>query len=172
MSTGNHGSVSSERAIENLISSYAFLNDDADIAGLGELFADAVCTLDETTARGFHVITWASGGFGMALVSDIGWDDLRLLEALLFAAIPRVDVKPLAKALLAEFGGLGPLLAASPDNRVRDGRRAMALVNELRKTHQTIDLGETLAMTLAELGQYEQAAAMQRDVMAAARARS
>jgi ketosteroid isomerase-like protein len=52
MATGNHGSVSSERAIENLISSYAFLNDDADIGGLGELFADAVCTLDETTARG------------------------------------------------------------------------------------------------------------------------
>src|SRR6202171_6536317 len=43
--------VSSERAIENLISSYAFLNDDADIAGLGVLFADAVCTLDGTTAR-------------------------------------------------------------------------------------------------------------------------
>jgi anti-sigma factor RsiW len=36
---------------------------------------------DETTSRGFHVITWASGGIGMALVSDIGWDDLRLLEA-------------------------------------------------------------------------------------------
>jgi ketosteroid isomerase-like protein len=52
MSTENHGSVSSERAIENLISVYAFLNDDADIAGLGELFADAVCTLDGTTARG------------------------------------------------------------------------------------------------------------------------
>ena len=44
----------------------------------------------------------------------------------------------------------------------------MVLVNELRKKHQTIDLGETLAMTLAELGQYEQAAAVQRDVMAAA----
>jgi hypothetical protein len=52
MTTANHVSVSSERAIENLISSYAFLNDDADIAGLGELFADAVCTLDGTTARG------------------------------------------------------------------------------------------------------------------------
>jgi ketosteroid isomerase-like protein len=52
MPTGNQGSVSSERAIENLISSYAFLNDDADIAGLGELFADAVFTLDETSARG------------------------------------------------------------------------------------------------------------------------
>jgi ketosteroid isomerase-like protein len=52
MSNGPHASVSSERAIENLISSWAFLNDDADIAGLGELFADAVFTLDETTARG------------------------------------------------------------------------------------------------------------------------
>jgi hypothetical protein len=52
MTTANHVSVSSERAIENLIASYAFLNDDADIAGLGDLFADAVCTLDGTTARG------------------------------------------------------------------------------------------------------------------------
>lgn len=52
MTTANHVSVSSERAIENLISSYAFRNDDADIVGLGELFADAVCTLDGFTARG------------------------------------------------------------------------------------------------------------------------
>jgi len=52
MTAINHVSLSSERAIENLIASYAFLNDDADIAGLGELFADAVCTLDGTTARG------------------------------------------------------------------------------------------------------------------------
>jgi len=35
---------------------------------------------DEATTRGFHVITWAGGGIGMALVSDIGWDDLRQLE--------------------------------------------------------------------------------------------
>jgi ketosteroid isomerase-like protein len=52
MTALTHGSLSSERAIENLISSYAFLNDDADIVGLGELFADAVCTLDGITARG------------------------------------------------------------------------------------------------------------------------
>jgi hypothetical protein len=63
---------------------------------------------------------------------------------------------------------LARLLAASPDDRVRDGRRAVVLVNELRKKRQTIDLGETLAMAMAELGQYEQAAAVQRDVMAAA----
>jgi hypothetical protein len=62
MPTGNHGPVSSERAIENLISSYAFLNDDADIAGLGELFADAVFTLDETTARGREEIEHRARG--------------------------------------------------------------------------------------------------------------
>jgi anti-sigma factor RsiW len=46
------------------------------------IYADAAARpRDETTTRGFHVITWASGGIGMALVSDIGWDDLRLLEA-------------------------------------------------------------------------------------------
>ena len=46
------------------------------------VFADAAARpREETTARGFHVVSWATGGFGMALVSDIGWDDLRLLEA-------------------------------------------------------------------------------------------
>lgn len=35
---------------------------------------------DESTTRGFHVITWARDGIGMALVSDIQWDDLRALE--------------------------------------------------------------------------------------------
>ena len=40
----------------------------------------------ETTRRGFHVISWASGGIGLALVSDIGWDDLRQLEARLGSA--------------------------------------------------------------------------------------
>jgi anti-sigma factor RsiW len=46
------------------------------------VFADAAARpREETEARGFHVLSWSSGGFGMALVSDIGWDDLRLLEA-------------------------------------------------------------------------------------------
>jgi anti-sigma factor RsiW len=36
---------------------------------------------DEHTIRGFHVMTWSSGGFGFALVSDVNWDDLRTLRA-------------------------------------------------------------------------------------------
>lgn len=62
---------------------------------------------------------------------------------------------------------LARLLAAAPDARVRDGRRALALVEGLLKKQRTLELGETLAMSLAEVGQYEQAAAVQRDVIAA-----
>jgi tetratricopeptide (TPR) repeat protein len=63
---------------------------------------------------------------------------------------------------------LARLLAAAPDSRVRNGERSMALVQELFKANKTTDLGETMAMAFAELGEYEQAAAIQRGVMAAA----
>ncbi|WP_010438253.1 hypothetical protein [Ruegeria conchae] len=39
--------------------------------------------------------------------------EYELLELLLFNAIPRIDVKPLAKHLLAEFGDLNGVIAAS-----------------------------------------------------------
>ncbi|MEL7056880.1 MAG: DNA repair protein RadC [Pseudomonadota bacterium] len=39
-------------------------------------------------------------------------DDYELLETLLFAFIPRRDVKPIAKALLRRFGSLSGILAA------------------------------------------------------------
>jgi anti-sigma factor RsiW len=35
---------------------------------------------EEHTVRGFHVTTWTRDGFGYALVSDVGWDDLRALR--------------------------------------------------------------------------------------------
>lgn len=41
-------------------------------------------------------------------------DDYELLETLLFAFIPRRDVKPIAKNLLARFGSLSAVLAAEP----------------------------------------------------------
>ena len=44
--------ISSERQILNLLAAYAFRNDDVDIAGLGDLFAKAVFTLDGAVARG------------------------------------------------------------------------------------------------------------------------
>jgi len=41
--------------------------------------------------------------------------DYELLELILFAAKPRGDTKPLAKALLAEFGDFTGVVAAEPD---------------------------------------------------------
>lgn len=41
--------------------------------------------------------------------------DYEVLELLLFRSIPRGDVKPLAKQLLARFGSLGGVLGAEPE---------------------------------------------------------
>jgi DNA repair protein RadC len=47
--------------------------------------------------------------------------DHELVEYLLALAIPRRDTKPLAKELLAKFGGIGPLLSASAETLEREG---------------------------------------------------
>lgn len=46
-------------------------------------------------------------------------DDYEVLEVLLFAFIPRRDVKPIAKALLARFGSLSGVLAAPPQDLIQ-----------------------------------------------------
>src|SRR5215471_20814051 len=53
--------------------------------------------------------------------------DYELLELVLFAAIPRRDVKPLAKILLARFGTFADVIAA-PRERLKElvGERAIA----------------------------------------------
>lgn len=48
-----------------------------------------------------------------------GFHDYELLEYLLALAIPRQDVKPLAKELLAQFGDLPTVIAASPGELMR-----------------------------------------------------
>lgn len=45
--------------------------------------------------------------------------DYELLELLLFMAIPRRDVKPLAKQLLKTFGSLPELMAATPEELIK-----------------------------------------------------
>ena len=49
--------------------------------------------------------------------------DYEMLELLLFTALPRRDVKPLAKALLRTFGSLWCVVNASPDAFGRHFRR-------------------------------------------------
>jgi tetratricopeptide (TPR) repeat protein len=63
---------------------------------------------------------------------------------------------------------LARLLAAAPDARVRDGQRAMVLMQELLKAQRTLEMMQTMAMTLAELGEYDEAVNWQRHAIAAA----
>ena len=67
------------------------------------------------------------------------------------------------------FGhALARLLAAAPDDRVRDGRAALKLIDQLVKGEQSLELAETTAMALAEAGRYKEAVAVQRDALSAA----
>jgi hypothetical protein len=63
---------------------------------------------------------------------------------------------------------LARLLAAAPDDRVRDAAQAQAIVDRLLQQNQTIEVGETAAMILAERRNFQQAAALQRQLIAAA----
>lgn len=64
---------------------------------------------------------------------------------------------------------LARVLAAAPDARVRDGRQALAIMQALPDAQRRLDMGETMAMALAEVGQFADAAMWQREAIAAAR---
>jgi tetratricopeptide (TPR) repeat protein len=105
--------------------------------------------------------TGARLGYALALVKVHRFADARAwLEN---AVREQPDAPQLANALAR-------LYAAAPDPRVRDGRRAFAITQKLVETQpRTTELGETMAMTLAELGNFDEAVAIQRDILAAAR---
>ncbi|MEM9739241.1 MAG: DNA repair protein RadC [Pseudomonadota bacterium] len=66
-------------------------------------------------------------------------DDYEVLEALLFAFIPRRDVKPIAKALLKRFGSLSAVLSAEPRDLTRIdgvGESAAAYLGATNELHQ------------------------------------
>ncbi len=58
--------------------------------------------------------------------------DYELLELLLFRAIPRRDVKPLAKTLLAEFGDFNRVISAPASRLCRIDGVGEAVVQELK----------------------------------------
>ncbi len=61
-----------------------------------------------------------------------------LIEYILMLAIPRRDTKPMAKKLLAEFGGIGGLLAADPEGIVRTGIVGEAGAAAIKAVHATV----------------------------------
>lgn len=73
--------------------------------------------------------------------------DYELLELLLYSAIPRRDVKPLAKQLIAHFGGFTEVLSASPD-RLKEisgiGETVVTALKLVEAAAQKLALGKIL----------------------------
>lgn len=63
--------------------------------------------------------------------------DYELLELLLFRSIPRRDVKPLAKQLIAEFGSLPEVIAAPPKRLEAVSGLSKNVVTDLKVVHAT-----------------------------------
>jgi DNA repair protein RadC len=68
--------------------------------------------------------------------------EYELLELLLFNAIPRIDVKPLAKALLAAFGDLNGVVAASE-------HRLLQVAGTTPRVYLQLKLAEAMAHRMA-----------------------
>ena len=90
--------------------------------------------------------------------------DHELVEYLLTLAIPRRDTKAQAKALIARFGGVGPLLAADADALRREGLSdgvigalKIAQATALRLLETRIE-GRPMLSSWDALGDYLQAA--------------
>jgi DNA repair protein RadC len=58
--------------------------------------------------------------------------DYEMLELVLFAAVPRRDTKPLAKALIARFGSFAEVIAAKPARLLEIPGVGDAVVNQLK----------------------------------------
>jgi tetratricopeptide (TPR) repeat protein len=98
-------------------------------------------------------------GYAMALVKLERYVEARdwLVQSLVILPNERALTMALAR-----------VLASAPDVRARDGRRALALAESLMSAEQDIVAGETLAMALAEVGQFDRASSVQREIVAAA----
>jgi tetratricopeptide (TPR) repeat protein len=98
-------------------------------------------------------------GSAMALVHLKRWREAR--SALERATTTFPDQAGFAHALAR-------VLAAAPDDRVRDGQRALSIAGSLLKSQRTLELMRTMAMALAEVGRFDEAATWQREAMTAA----
>ena len=115
--------------------------------------------------------------FSAAVRSEPGYLEARFGEAVALIRLARYqDARNrLAEAMdrypheMAFARAAARVLAAAPDDRVRDGRRAMAIAQMLlSRQPRTIELAETMAMASAEVGQYNDAVTWQQQAIDAA----
>ncbi len=96
--------------------------------------------------------------------------DYELLELVLFRAIPRRDVKPLAKDLLATFGGFNQVISAPPSRLAMVSGIGQAAIQELKiveaaahRLAQARVLGRDVLSSWDELMQYCKTSMAHRD---------
>lgn len=119
----------------------------------------------------------AVGEYTQALDADPNNFDAAFGRAMAFVRLKRyVDARDAFSAGMKSHPdqpmfahALARLLAAAPEDSVRNGRQALNLVDQLAKGQQSIELAETTAMALAELGRYQEAIAVQLDALTGAR---
>jgi tetratricopeptide (TPR) repeat protein len=104
-------------------------------------------------------VSQATFGYAMALVRLGRYREAR--ERLEAATKTYADQPGFAHALAR-------LLAAAPDDTVRDGMRALAITQGLLQNQRTLELMQTAAMALAEVGRFDEAIRWQREAIAAA----
>ena len=142
--------------------------------------AEAHALLGRLLARGERYAEAASH-FGRALARDpanAGWHRDRAMALILGKryAAARGGLASARRSLAGAAGGdvaaadhmdtlLARLLAASPDPSVRNGAEALAIAERLMSERPSLQHAETVAMALAETGDFEAAAAMQRQVL-------
>ena len=105
-------------------------------------------------------VSQASFGYAMGLVRLQRYRDARDRldrDARVFADQPGIA------------HALARLLAAAPDDQVRDGARALALVTPLAEAQRSPAVVETLAMALAETGRFDEAVRLQTELLQMAR---
>ena len=120
----------------------------------------------------------AAGHFGQALVRDpanAGWHRDRGM-ALILGKRYAAALGGLASARRSLAGDaetldqldtlLARLLAASPDPNVRNGPEALAIAQRLMTDRPGIEHAETVAMALAEVGEFDRAAELQSQLIA------
>jgi tetratricopeptide (TPR) repeat protein len=100
-------------------------------------------------------------GYAAALIRLRRWAEARdyLVEAIRLYPNELVFANALAR-----------VLAAAPDDKVRDGHRAVATAQPVIAQVRNSDMLETMAMAQAEVGQFTEAVRWQKDAIAAAEA--
>lgn len=154
-------------SIDHLETAARLLPSNADVARRLAAAYGRAGRLDDAAERYARAASLSPGDprthFGRATSLILAGRDAEAARALENGLTPTDNAIPLRHALAR-------LLATSADSAVRDGTRALSMAQEVFRSAPSIDHGESVAMALAELGRFEEAADWERQLIGQAQA--